>query len=67
MRTTIDIPQDLLAAALRYSHAKTKREAVVAALREDVDREAREDLIRLLRSGAIDMTLEDLEAMRADD
>jgi Arc/MetJ family transcription regulator len=67
MRTTIDIPQDLLAAAIEFSHAKTKREAVVAALREYVDREAREQLIRLLRSGAIDMTLEDLEAMRADD
>jgi len=67
MRTTIDIPQDLLTAALRYSHAKTKREVVVAALREYVGRQAREELLRLLRSGAIDMTLEDLEAMRADD
>ena len=67
MRTTIDIPQDLLGHVIQFSHAKTKREAVVAALRDYVDRQAREQLIAMLGSGCIDMTLEDLERMRADD
>ena len=67
MRTTIDIPQDVLADALRFSDAKTKREVVVAALREYAGRRARERFLELLRSGAVDLTQEDLEAMRADD
>ncbi|MFU8893098.1 MAG: type II toxin-antitoxin system VapB family antitoxin [Luteolibacter sp.] len=34
MKTTIDIPDDALADAMRYTGAKTKREAVVKALAE---------------------------------
>jgi hypothetical protein len=32
MKTTIDIPEDLLADAMRFTGAKTKREAVVQAI-----------------------------------
>ena len=32
MKTTIDIPDDLLANAMRFTGAKTKREAVVKAM-----------------------------------
>lgn len=34
MKTTIDIPEDALADAMRFTGAKTKREAVVKALEE---------------------------------
>ena len=34
MKTTIDIPDDALADAMRFTGAKTKREAVVKALEE---------------------------------
>ena len=34
MKTTIDIPDAVLADAMRYTGAKTKREAVVKALEE---------------------------------
>lgn len=34
MKTTIDIPEKALADAMRYTGAKTKREAVVKALEE---------------------------------
>ena len=34
MKTTIDIPEEALADAMRYTGAKTKREAVVKALEE---------------------------------
>lgn len=34
MKTTIDIPEKALADAMRYTGAKTKREAVVLALNE---------------------------------
>lgn len=34
MKTTIDIPDSALADAMRYTGAKTKREAIVKALEE---------------------------------
>lgn len=34
MKTTIDIPESALADAMRFTRAKTKREAVVKALEE---------------------------------
>ncbi len=34
MKTTIDIPENALADAMRFTGAKTKREAVVKALEE---------------------------------
>ena len=40
MKTTIDIPEDALKEAMRFTRAKTKREAVVTAL-EDFNRRRR--------------------------
>ena len=37
MKTTIDIPEEVLREAMRFTQAKTKREAVVRAL-EDFNR-----------------------------
>jgi len=34
MKTTVDIPEDELAEAMRYAKATTKREAIVMAIRE---------------------------------
>lgn len=45
MKTTIDIPENALADAMRYTGAKTKREAVVKALEEFNRRQLVEDLI----------------------
>ncbi len=45
MKTTIDIPEKALADAMRYTGAKTKREAVVKALEEFNRRQLVEDLI----------------------
>jgi Arc/MetJ family transcription regulator len=42
VKTTIDIPDDALADAMRFTGAKTKREAVVKAL-EDYNRRNRVD------------------------
>jgi Arc/MetJ family transcription regulator len=67
MRTTVDLPQDLLATALELSHAKSKREVMTVALQEYVKRLMREEFLLMLENGAIDLTLEDLERMRADD
>ncbi len=45
MKTTIDIPEKALADAMRYTGAKTKREAVVKALEEYNRRQLVEKLI----------------------
>lgn len=34
MKTTVDIPDSDLADAIRFSHAKTKREAIVTAIQD---------------------------------
>ncbi|MEI6503091.1 MAG: type II toxin-antitoxin system VapB family antitoxin [Armatimonadota bacterium] len=67
MRTTIDIPTDLMNRAMELSAARTKREVLTTALDEYVKRLLRERLLEMLRNGFPDMTHEDLERMRADD
>jgi hypothetical protein len=47
MRTTIDIPEDLLEEARRVSNSRTKRDAVLAGLQELIRRANLEDLRRL--------------------
>lgn len=45
MKTTIDIPEEALADAMRYTGAKTKREAVVKALEEFNRQQQVKDLV----------------------
>jgi Arc/MetJ family transcription regulator len=40
MKTTVDIPDDVLRDAIRFTRAKTKRQAIVAAI-EDFNRRKR--------------------------
>ena len=47
MRTTVDIPSDLLEAARRAADARTKRETVIAGLEELIKRSEREELRHL--------------------
>lgn len=67
MRTTVDLPADLMAQALELSPARTKREVLTAALDEYVKRLLREELLQMLGTGFLDMTPEDLDRMRSDD
>lgn len=45
MKTTIDIPEDAMADAMRFTGAKTKREAVVKALEEFNRQQRVKDLV----------------------
>ena len=47
MRTTVDIPEDLLEEARRITDSKTMRETIVIALRELVNKDKREELRQL--------------------
>jgi Arc/MetJ family transcription regulator len=44
MRTTLDIPEDLLEAARRATDLRTKRETVIAGLEELIRKAQREEL-----------------------
>lgn len=46
MKTTIDIPEKALADAMRYTRARTKREAVIIALDEFNRRRQMAELLR---------------------
>ncbi|MBI4197697.1 MAG: type II toxin-antitoxin system VapB family antitoxin [Chloroflexi bacterium] len=47
MRTTVDIPDDLLRKVMYWSKARTKKESLTIALKEYVRREAGEALIAM--------------------
>jgi Arc/MetJ family transcription regulator len=62
MKTTIDIPDDVLADAMRFTGAKTKREAVVKAM-EDFNRARKvEALLKLAGSIPDFPTNDEIEA-----
>ena len=48
MKTTIDIPEDSLAEAMRFAGAKTKREAVIVCVAEYNQRHRMADLVKCL-------------------
>lgn len=66
MKTTIDIPQEELKEAIKYTGAKTKRDAVVSALRDFNKRRRLAKLAKMLGTFKDFMTQDDLKKMRED-
>ncbi len=64
MKTTIDIPENELADAIRFTRAKTKREAVVTALAEFNRRRRMAELVRYAGTCPDLMTVDELRAQR---
>lgn len=62
MRTTIDLPKDLLEKAMACSGARSKRDAVCWALEEAVRRRAIKDLLNLKEPIEFEFTADELEA-----
>jgi Arc/MetJ family transcription regulator len=56
MRTTLDIPEELLEEAVRATHARTRREAVIAGLEELIAKARREELRGL--AGKVDLKVD---------
>lgn len=67
MRTTIDIPEDMMQEARRFADTKTKRETVLKGLEEIIKQGRRRELIERLGTFKIDMTREEIKRMRAMD
>ena len=57
MRTTVDLPEDLLEEARRVTDSKTKRETIVRALEELVKKDKRERLRALAGKIHLDLDL----------
>jgi len=65
MKTTVDIPDNELRDAMRFTKARTKREAIVTAI-EDFNRRQRiAELVKLAGSCPDLMTVEELRKLRA--
>ena len=64
MKTTINIPDDELADAMRFTRAKTKRAAVVTAIQDFNRRKRMAELVK--HAGACDalMSVEELQRQR---
>ena len=64
VKTTIDIPDNELADAIRFTRAKTKREAVVTALADFNRRRRMAELVRYAGTCPDMMTVDELRAQR---
>lgn len=63
-RTTIDLDDKLVEDLMEATNATSKKALIEDALREKLNKILREELIAMVGSGAIDMTLEELKAWR---
>ena len=63
MKTTIDIPEDLLKDVISYTGAKTKREAVVTALEQYNRRQRVDAFIKRIKENPLELrSNEEIEA-----
>jgi len=67
MKTTIDIPEEVLREAMEFTGASTKREAIVTAVRDYNNRRKVARLARHLGSCTELMTPAELEKLRSAD
>lgn len=67
MKTLIDIQDGLMRDLLKETEAKTKKEAVITAIKTYLNLKRREKLKSLIGNYDFGYTVQDLEKMRADD
>jgi Arc/MetJ family transcription regulator len=66
MRTLIDIQGELMEDLLKETKAKTKKEAMITAIKAYLNLKRRERLVSLVDNYDFGYTAQDLEKMRAD-
>lgn len=66
MRTTIDIDEKLVSAAMRLTKAETKKEIVNLSLQEFIKVKMRERFASRIGKYRINLTLRELEKIRKD-
>lgn len=63
MKTTVDIPSEVLDEAIRYTQAKTKREAIVTAMQDFIRRKRMSELVRYSGTSDTLLTNDEIEAL----
>jgi len=64
MKTTVDIPDDELADAMKFTRAKTKREAILTAITEFNRRRRMAELVKHAGSSTTFLTAAELQELR---
>ena len=64
LKTTVDIPEGDLADAVRFTCAKTKREAIVAAIQDFNRRRRMAELVKYAGTCDAMMSVEELQSQR---
>ena len=67
MKTTVDIPEHELAAAMKFTRAKTKREAIVSVIVEFNRRHRMAKLVKHSGSSSSLLTVDELKKLRRSD
>jgi len=67
MRTLIDIQDELMEDLLKEAGVKTKKEAIMIAIKAYLNQKKREKLASLIGNYDFGYSLEDLKEMRRDD
>ena len=67
MKTTVDIPDKVLRDAMNYTHAKTKREAILTAMAELNQRHAQAELVKYFGRFDSLMTNDEIERSESGD
>jgi len=67
MKTTVEIPDEELRQVIKYTKAKTKREAIVHAIKDFNRRQRLAQLTKVLGTFEDFMTQDDLKEMREDE
>lgn len=67
MRTTVDIDPELLAEAMRLCDARTKKQVIAASLTEFVHRRRIDELKAMAGTLDLDLDLDRLSRLRADE
>jgi Arc/MetJ family transcription regulator len=67
MKTTLDIPEDVLADAIKYTGAKTKRDAIVTAVTDFNRRRKLESLAKHLGTFDGFLSPKELQDLRSQD
>jgi hypothetical protein len=66
MKTTVDIPEKEMKELMKYTKARTKKEAILEAVRDFNRRQKLKKLADMLGTFEDIITLEELEKMRED-
>jgi len=64
MKTTVDIPEGDLADAMRFTRARTKREAIVTAIQDFNRRRRMAELVKYAGTCDALMSVEELQSQR---